>query len=353
MSTNQNLYAVILAGGSGTRFWPLSRQANPKQFLKMMAERSLLQETLTRISSRVKSSNILIVTNKGHRGKILQQVKAFKIPKHNILLEPAGKNTAPAIAWAAAHIARHNKDAVMMVLPSDHLILNANAFVRYLDETVQLAEQNYLVTLGIVPTRPETGYGYLRVKSFQRLSKTVWKVEKFTEKPSLETAKRFIQTRNYLWNSGMFVWKVSVIIDAFEKHLPEISRAFSNYKGAVHKFWSRLPSISIDYGILEKSGNVATVPAKDMGWSDLGSWESLAEVRPKDKDGNTSRGSVIQLHCNNSLIFADHRLVAAVGLKDLIVVDTPDALLICRKDQSQHVRNVVESLKKNKQHKLL
>ena len=349
----QNLYAVILAGGSGTRFWPLSRKANPKQFLNMTGERSLLQETLARISPRVRGSNVLIVTNKDHRKKILQQVKSFKIPLKNILLEPQGKNTAPAIAWAAAHIYRQSKNAVMMVLPSDHLILNPKAFLKYLDEAVRLAGQNYLVTLGIVPTRPETGYGYLKIKLFKRLGKTVWKVEKFTEKPSLETAEKFIQAKTYLWNSGMFVWKCSVIQGAFQKYLPPVSKAFVRYRGSVGRFWPTLPNISIDYGILEKANNVVTVPAKDMGWSDLGSWESLAEVRKKDQQGNTSRGPVIQLNCNNSLIFADKRLVAAIGLENLIIVDTPDALLVCRKDQSQHVRHVVETLKKSKQSKLL
>src|SRR3989338_2922844 len=336
MNKPQDLYAVILAGGSGTRFWPLSRKSNPKQFLKMMGDDSLLQETLTRISLRVKAAHILIVTNKDHRQKIAQQAKSFWILKKNILLEPEGKNTAPAIAWAAAHIHSENPNAVMMVLPSDHLIVNPKAFVKYLDEAVRLANQNFLVTLGIVPTRPETGYGYLKIKSFRRLSKTIWKVEKFTEKPSLETAKKFVQARTYLWNSGMFIWKCSVILDAFRKYLPGIFQAFTNYQvKKVRKFWPKLPSISIDYGILEKADQVVTVPAKDMGWSDLGSLESLAEIRKKDKDGNSSRGSVIQFNCQNSLIFADHRVVAAVGLNDLIVIDTPDALLICRKDQSQ------------------
>ena len=319
----------------------------------MTGERSLLQETLARISPRVRGSNVLIVTNKDHRKKILQKVKSFKNPSKNILLEPQGKNTAPAIAWAAAHISCENKNAAMMVLPSDHLILNPKAFLKCLDKAVRLAGHNYLVTLGIVPTRPETGYGYLKIKPFKRLGKTVWKVEKFTEKPSLETAEKFLQTKMYLWNSGMFIWKCSVIQGAFQKYLPLVSKAFAHYRGSVGRFWPTLPNISIDYGILEKANNVVTVPAKDMGWSDLGSWESLAEVRKKDKQGNTSRGPVIQLNCNNSLIFADKRMVAAIGLENLIIVDTPDALLVCRKDRSQHVRHVVETLKKNKQSKLL
>ena len=350
---SNNLYAVILAGGSGTRFWPLSRQANPKQFLRMMGEQSLLQETLGRVSLRVKVPNILIVTNKDHCKKVFQQAKAFRIPKNNILLEPEGKNTAPAIAWAAAHIYRQNRKAIMAVLPSDHLVLNPKAFIQYLDEAVQLAEQNYLVTLGIVPTRPETGYGYLKVRSSQRFNQTVWKVEKFTEKPTLETAKRFVQAKTYLWNSGMFIWKCSVVLEAFRKYLPQVYRAFEEYQGSVNSFWSKLPNISVDYGILEKANNVVTVPAKNLGWSDLGSWESLAEVRKKDKSGNSSRGPVIALHCKNSLIFADQRLVAAVGLDEVIIVDTPDALLVCRKDRSQQVRSIVETLKRTKQTKLL
>ena len=348
-----NLYAVILAGGSGTRFWPLSRKSNPKQFLKMIGEHSLLQETLARISPRVKGANVLIVTNKDHRKKVEQQTAAFKVSRKNILLEPEGKNTAPAIAWAAAHIHAQDPNAVMMVLPSDHLILNPKVFLNYVDEAVKLAEQKYLVTMGIVPTRPETGYGYLNIKSFKRFGKTVWKVKKFTEKPSLNLAKRFVQARTYLWNSGMFLWKTSVILDAFTQYLPEVAKSFRGYRGSVNRFWSQLPSISIDYGILEKSNHVVTVPAKDMGWSDLGSWESLAEIRKKDTHGNAIQGQVIQLQCKNSLIFADQRLVSVIGLDNVIVVDTPDALLICKKDQSQHVRDIVAALKKNKQHQLI
>lgn len=348
-----NLYAVILAGGSGTRFWPLSRKSNPKQFLNMIGERSLLQETIARISPRVKGPHILIVTNKDHLQKIRQQTAAFRIPRQNILPEPEGKNTAPAIAWAAAHIHAKDKNAVMMILPSDHLISNPKAFLHYVDEAVKLAEQKYLVTMGIVPTRPETGYGYLNIQSFKRFSKTIYKVKKFTEKPSLETARRFVQARTYLWNSGMFIWKTSVILDAFARHLPEVAEAFASYRGSVKGFWSRLPGISIDYGILEKSNHVVTVPAKDMGWSDLGSWESLAEIHKKDAHGNATRGPVIQLHCKDSLVFADKKMVSVIGLDNLIVVDTPDALLICKKDQSQYVRDIVATLKKNKQHKLI
>jgi mannose-1-phosphate guanylyltransferase/mannose-6-phosphate isomerase len=224
-------------------------------------------------------------------------------------------------------------------------------FLKVLNEAVRIAGSDYLVTLGIRPTRPETGYGYLKTSKMRLAGKMINKVERFTEKPDLAKARKFIKSRNYYWNSGMFIWKVSAVLDAFNRHLPSIYRLIGRQSGPAHikKVWGRLPSISIDYGILEKASNVAAVPAVDIGWSDLGSWESLTEVLSKNKQGNILRGRVHALNCRDSILWTDKKLVAAVGLDNVVIVNTPDAVLVCRKDRSQDVKYIVALLEKNKQ----
>lgn len=343
-----NLYAVILAGGTGTRFWPVSRKANPKQFLKITGQATLLQETLARISPRIQGRHIYIVTNAAYRRAIQSQSARYNVPKANILLEPEGKNTAPAICWAAARIHASDPDAVMVVLPSDHLILNRKKFLAVLTEALHLAGQDFLVTLGIVPTRPETGYGYLKTTRTKLRSRVIQRVARFTEKPSLAKARGFVKKKNYYWNSGMFVWKSAVILDAFRDFLPEVYRSIgTKASGAqVRKVWRQLPSISVDYGILEKAKNVAAVPAPGIQWSDLGSWESLAEVLPKDRQGNILKGDIIAVDSTDSVVWGNQKVIACVGLDNIIVIDTPDALLVCRKNRSQDVKNVVSILQR-------
>jgi mannose-1-phosphate guanylyltransferase/mannose-6-phosphate isomerase len=343
MSSRPNLYFVILAGGSGTRFWPSSRAALPKQFLALTAEHSLLQETLKRIQSKTKGERIFIVTNKRFKKIVARQTKPFKVPSNNILLEPSGKNTAPAIAWAASLIHRRDPGAVMVVLPSDHLIAHKANYLKTLDQAARLAGENYLVTLGIVPTRPETGYGYIK----GRKTGSVYEVERFVEKPPLAKAREYLKTKKYYWNSGMFIWKTAAILNEFKTYLPEIYKAFAAAPGqrSVEKFWGKLEGISIDYGIMEKAKRVAVVPAVNIGWSDVGSWEALWEVSVKNKEGNAFKGDVVTDATQNTLVIADKRLIALVGLDDMVVVDTPDVLLVCRKSQSQSVKNIVEALK--------
>ena len=350
MNQNKNLYAVILAGGSGTRFWPKSRKEEPKQFLKIIGEKSLFQETLLRIKPKIKGPRVLIVTNKKYCRKVQEQAAAFGVPRANILLEPEGKNTAPAICWAAAHLYKKDKNAVMAVLPSDHLIVKQKAFLKHLAQAGRLALDGYLVTLGIIPTRAETGYGYLKIKPAQKTGRKVWMVEKFTEKPSAATAKKFLKTKKYLWNSGMFIWRCETILNEFRVQLPAVYKIFKEKidTANVYRAWPRLPSISIDYGILEKAGKVATIPAGDMGWSDLGSWESLCEVLQKKKKDNIFNGDIVPFQAENTFVWGAERLIAVVGLKNMIVVDTKDALLICRKDLSQDVKKIVETLKKKR-----
>jgi len=360
MSKNKNLYAVILAGGSGTRFWPVSRKSNPKQFLNITGKGTLFQETLARIKPKINSANIFIVTNMAYRRAIERQIARFKIPKANILLEPEGKNTAPAICWAAARIHKINPDAVMAVLPSDHLIVKPGKFLKTLGEAVRLAKNDYLVTLGIVPTRPETGYGYLKTKKVNVKGRRIIKVERFTEKPSLTKAKQFVRQKRYFWNSGMFVWRSAVVLEAFKRHLPNIYKGLvgthlrpaPSGKDYIKRIWGKLPNISVDYGILEKARNVSAVPASGIGWSDLGSWESLTEVLAGDKDGNIFKGDVLSVNCKNTLVWGDKRIIAPVGLNNTVIIDTPDALLVCPKDQSQNVRSVVNALKSKKRREI-
>ena len=354
MAQNRDYYAVILAGGSGTRFWPMSRQSYPKQFLSIANKGSLLEQTVKRISSLIKGENILIVTNKRFKKEIEKQLKSYKIPSKNILLEPEGKNTAPAICWAAVRIYQMNPKAVMAVLPSDHLIVKTQSFLKLLRKAKQLANEDYLVTLGIVPTRPETGYGYLKTAQRKVKNQSITIVEKFTEKPSLSVAKKFVKQKKYFWNSGMFIWRAEVILEEFKKLQPSIYKLLGSKSSTNHinRVWKKLPSISIDYGILENAKKVAAVPANNIGWSDLGSWESLSEELDSDKKGNIIKGDVLAIDNKDCMVFSQHKFVAAIGLNNVTVVDTKDALLICRTDQSQKVKDVVTTLLKQKRNEI-
>ena len=347
---NKNLYAVILAGGCGTRFWPLSRPKRPKQFLPIAGEKTLFEKTIERIIPAIERRNIYIVANVRYDKEIKKQAAFFKIPHKNILLEPSGKNTAPAIAWAAACIERIDPQAIMAVLPSDHLILKPAVFLKHIEEALRLAREGYLVTMGIVPTRPETGYGYLKVKTIREGDRRFLKVERFVEKPPAEKAAQFFKEKKYLWNSGMFVWKTETILKAFEKYLPEVCRLLrlQDNLNDVRRIWDQIPNVSVDYGILEKAHHVAAVAGHDMGWSDVGSWEALWEVLSKDKKGNTLKGNIVSLDCENSLIHSGKRLVVAIGLKGVVIVDTPDCLLVCRKEASQRIKEVVAALQENR-----
>ncbi len=350
MKENNNVYAVILAGGSGQRFWPLSRRAKPKQFLPILGEKSLFGETLNRINTLVPSKNIVIVTNKAYKKEISRQSKTLRIPSSNILMEPSGKNTAPAIYWAALKIKKQNPRGIMIVLPSDHLIEKKQRFLSVLKKSIAFAQKDFLVTLGINPTRPETGYGYIKTAKSIDSKKTGFLVSQFTEKPNLTKAKQFVKSKKFFWNSGMFIWKADTICHEFEISLPNIVKLFNNKcaQNQVGIFWSKLPSVSIDYGILEKAKKVAIVPTGNIQWSDLGSWESLWEVFSKNRADNVIKGDVTAINCEGSLILGSEKMIGVVGLKDIVVVDTDDALLICSKNQSQRVKELVVSLEKTK-----
>jgi len=341
--------AVILAGGSGTRLWPLSRRQLPKQFLRIDGDRSLLESTVDRLQPVVDPADIVIVTGAEHaRGEAYQALRRFRT-----LLEPAGRNTAPAIAVAAAWLSRGGEDPVLVVLPADHVIRDRPAFHEALRRAIAAAEEGALVTFGIRPTRPETGYGYIRSVADGRVAAPV---ERFTEKPDPATAERFLSEGNYWWNSGMFVWRASSILSEIERYLPEVQEVLQRIRDewerggeavdpqpAIEAHFGAMPSISIDYGVLEHSDRVKLVPC-DIGWSDVGSWDAVHEIAAKDERGNALQGNVLAIDCDNNLIHGNGRLVAAVGVRDLCVVETADAILIAPRGQTQRVREVVDEL---------
>lgn len=340
-------YAVILAGGSGSRLWPLSRQNLPKQFLSLDGDASLLQTTIGRLSPMIGPKNVLIVTQEAHaKGEAYHALLPYQT-----LFEPVARNTAPAIAIAGALLMTDGADPVMVVLPADHIIKDEARFREHLRIAIDAAETGKLVTFGIQPTRPDTGFGY--IKAHPSDTPEVYEVDRFTEKPDSVTAERFLKEGGYYWNSGMFVWRASVILAEIRQHLPEVYEVIQTivaerhsaggFQKAVEKHFPAMPSISIDYGVLEKSSRVSLVPC-DIGWNDVGSWQAVHEIAAKDENGNALQGNVIAVDCRNSLIRAEKRLVAAIGVEDLCVVETADAVLISRSDQTQRVREVVDVL---------
>lgn len=343
-----SVHAVILAGGSGSRLWPLSRQHLPKQFLTLDGDTSLLQTTIDRLSPQIEAGNVLIVTQETHaKGEAYHALMPYQS-----LFEPVGRNTAPAIALAAASLMQDGSDPVMVVLPADHIIKDEEQFRAHLACAIEAARQGQLVTFGIRPNRPDTGFGYIKVRS-GGAAENIYAVERFTEKPDLATAEGFLREGGYYWNSGMFVWRASVIMAEIRQYLPEVHRIIQNiieqsdisgdFQQAVEQHFAAMPSISIDYGVLEKSSRVALIPC-DIGWNDVGSWQAVHEISGKDQNGNALQGNVIAVGCKNSLIRSEKRLVAAIGIEDLCVVETADAILISKSDQTQRVREVVDAL---------
>lgn len=350
------MYAVIMAGGVGTRFWPKSRESFPKQFLALFGNRTLIQQTYDRINGIIKPENILVITNQNYIDIVKEQLP--DIPAKNIIGEPIAKNTAPCVALAAEIIQQRSGNEVFCVLPSDHVIENVEAFQKTLESAKMSAENhNTLVTIGIKPTHPETGYGYIHYSKNKISSEVACNVIEFKEKPDLTTAQSFMEDGNYLWNSGMFIWCSKDILDAFNKNLNHISgnlHFVSNFDSkendsryqALYQFYDSCESISVDYGIMEKSTNVVVVPANDIGWNDVGSWQAVYSLSNLDEMGNniTAKNHVI-VHTQDSFISVpDNKCVAVVGLEKVAVIDTGDALLVCNLDSSQDVKQVVNSL---------
>jgi mannose-1-phosphate guanylyltransferase len=349
------MFAVIMAGGKGTRFWPRSRERMPKHLLDILGERTILRDTVDRIRPIVPADRTLVVTGRSHAAEVIRQLP--EIPPGNILIEPVGRNTAPCIGLAALHILSRVRDEVMLVLPSDHRIGDDAAFRRILVAAAGEANRgDPLVTVGIPPTGPETGYGYIEQGALASTfgDDRIYRVRSIREKPPREEAERYLAQGGFSWNSGMFVWKASTIMRAIERHIPDLHRGLIQIRQAigtdreeevVAEIYAGLKPISIDYGVMEKAEEVLVIPGS-FGWSDLGSWDALWEVSEKDAQGNAVRGEFIGVDAADSLIHSPGKLVALVGVRDLLVVETEDALLVCRRGRSQEVRTVVEEIEK-------
>lgn len=336
-------YAVILAGGAGSRFWPFSRESEPKQFLNICSIRPMIEETVERVAPLIKRNNIYMATGKIYEGKITKCLKKLNISSRNILFEPESKNSFAPIALLSKDINNLDSDAVIAVLPSDHFIKYQGRFLKLISRGIEVARGGHIVTFGIPPQRPETGYGYIKTKSE---NKDFYNIERFIEKPDLSRAKKFIKDRRYYWNSGIFIFRPQVILDETRKFSPDVYNIITQIKNKkdFSRLWHRLPSISVDYAIMEKSRKMALLPL-DCGWADLGSWEAIYEIAKKDKDGNIFRGQHIDIGSKNALVWSDKRLIATLGLDNIVIIDTDDALLVCRRDMSQDVKKIVGLLK--------
>lgn len=349
---SKDVFTVIMAGGSGTRFWPLSRSLRPKQFLPLTSKLPLIAETMKRLSALSTPARTSVVCGAKHAALVKKALP--KLPKQNVVVEPEARNTAPAIALACAHVAHQNPEGIVVVLPSDQHVADLDAFRKSVEEAIRVARTGYIVTLGIKPTRPETGYGYIRVG--EGLSGEAFKVGAFVEKPNRETAEGYLAAGDFLWNAGIFVFRVDVMLAALGTHMPELVKPL----GAIRQAWGtkksssvlssqfkKMPAISIDYGVAERAPNIAVVPSS-CGWSDVGSFNALPEVRPVDAAGNVIEGQAVVIDSRGCVVLGSERLVAVVGMQDVVVVDAGDAILVLPKDKSQDVRKVVEVLKAKK-----
>ncbi|MEW5902553.1 MAG: mannose-1-phosphate guanylyltransferase, partial [Acidobacteriota bacterium] len=354
--------AVIMAGGSGTRFWPLSRKSRPKQFLPIAAEKTMIEETVERLLPLLPSEAIYAVSDRAQAQVIKRLIPEF--PAENLLVEPLGKNTAASLILATAWVFRRDPETVILALPADHLIGKPKVFRRKLEAAAEAAAaRDVIVTFGIPPTYPSTGFGYIHYagrKPERIRGEIFYPVRRFKEKPSLEWAKAFLKQGSHCWNSGMFIWRAEVFADMLEKYAPDffafwqrILKALDqNDRPEIKAAFREIPATSIDYALMEKADGVL-MNKGDFGWSDVGSWAALADIWTKDKAGNASRGECLFLDSRNCLVYNPRKLTTLVGLRDVVVVETEDALLICHKDSDQKVKEVIEALKKKGLNKLV
>ncbi len=341
------MYAIILAGGSGSRLWPLSRELYPKQLLNINDDKSLLQSTFSRLNAFIEAKNIVSTTNTKHVANVKRQLGELS-SDISVLSEPLGRNTAPAIAVATKYLIEQSGDDVILVVPSDHLINDTEKFKATVEKGAKLAQDGYVVTFGIQPDYPETGYGYINVADENLLDG--YKVNRFVEKPDLETAKKYLASGQYYWNSGIFMFKASVMLKEIEKYAPDIFVSLKNFDFSKsdkieYNAFEKMPSISIDYAVMEKSDKIALVKL-ESDWNDLGSWQSIYDVSQKDVNGNVFIGHVLDENSKNTLVYSSSKLVATIGLEDVILVETEDAVLACKKDKTQDVKKIYETLKK-------
>lgn len=341
------MFGIILAGGSGSRLWPLSRELYPKQLLSLNADKSLLQSTFDRLRYFMPAENIVSVTNVKHTSNVKLQLENIS-DNITVLSEPMAKNTAPAIALATKFITKQDKDPVILVIPSDHLIENKQNFYETVKKGEKLAKEGYIVTFGVEPSYPETGYGYINILPKKILDG--FKVKEFVEKPDSKTAQKYIDAKTYFWNSGIFMFKASTMLKEIEEFAPEIHKIlkdfdFSKNENIEYNLFKKMPNISIDYAIMEKSDKIALVKL-ESDWNDLGSWQSIYDVSKKDKNNNVMIGHVLDEGSKNSLVYSSSKLVATVGLEDVVLVETEDAILACKKDRTQDVKKIFDTLKK-------
>ncbi len=343
--------AIILAGGSGTRLWPVSRYGLPKQFIKLNGGKSLLCQTVERLAAVVPLHDIFVITNQDYQFHVQADLKSVSPAiENNVILEPVGRNTAPAIALVMKYCLEKlkcSKNEVVFICPSDHIIEPVEKFTKYARQAETAAKAGSIVTFGIKPSRPETGYGYIKKGGKAAGNGGVCRVEKFAEKPDQKTADKYLKDGNYYWNSGMFSFTIATMLAEFKAYAPEISRKMPQTLAKMIADFKNMPSISIDYAVMEKSKKAAVLPI-DILWSDVGSWDSLPEVIKPDSDGNVKVGDVLALDTKRTIVMGENRLISTIGLKDLIIVDTVDALLIAKRGQAQRVKEVVEILKERK-----
>lgn len=348
------LYAVIMAGGVGSRFWPRSKKKLPKQLLKIFGDDTMIQATVNRLRGLVEKENIFVITNELQRPEVINQLK--DVPAENIIEEPFGRNTAACIGLASIIVKAKDPDAVTIVLPADHIIKDEEKFNQILENAAKFAnESKGLVTIGIQPTRPETGYGYVQIND-NAVSENIFKVYTFAEKPNYATAVRFVESGDFLWNSGMFIWRVDVILDEIKNLMPDLYEGLAeieksllgkNFKEELKTVYAQLKKISIDYGIMEKSSKVYLTKGT-FNWSDVGSWEEVYQLSSKDEKGNSTEGKVYTNNVNDSYIYSPGKVTAVIGLDNVIVINHEDTVLICRRDKAQDVKEIVEYLKMNK-----
>lgn len=344
-------YGVILAGGGGTRFWPLSRQELPKQLLNLTGKDLMVNETIDRLEGNVKKDDIFVVTNTT-QVELMLEATSGRVRADHVLAEPAARNTAACIGYAAMEILQKYGDGIMCVLPSDHYIKKTDVYKKVMADAIRIAQEtDALVTLGIQPTFPSTGYGYI-CHGEEKAEGGYYPVKRFVEKPNLQTAKQYLLSGEYLWNSGMFIWKASVIMRYFEELLPDIFGCLQKIgaalgtekeKEVIQEIYPQIPKISIDYGIMERADKVLVLEG-DFGWSDVGSWDALEALYDKDEYGNITYGEQIHIDTHDCIIYAKNKLVTTIGLDSVVVVETEDAVLVCDKNRAQEVKKIVEAL---------
>ncbi len=352
-----NNYCLIMAGGAGTRFWPRSRVKKPKQYLSLFGNQSLIQETVSRFANFIPEESIYIVSAKSQK-EVLEEQTA-NLPKENLIYEPVGKNTLPAIGLAALFIAKKDPNGILIVSPSDHLIQNDELFMQTIGSATMIADKkDGIVTIGITPKFPATGYGYVKTADEITIGQSIksYSVNKFVEKPNLKVATEYLESGGFFWNSGIFVFKVSVFLESVSKYSPRLYADLlrinefidtDDYEEALNRIYNEVESISIDYGILEKAENVFLVQG-DFVWNDLGSWEEVYKYGKKDENQNSQKGEVVFIDTKNSYVYAPDSLVAVVGLDDVIVVQEGDTILVCKRDHAEEIKQVVGEINKRK-----